>query len=58
MQILNTALAALKGQVIDSVRVSASAPGSYSITIDTDRCVLTIKVDRAGARVESMAVGV
>lgn len=58
VQTLNAALAALKGQVIDSVRVSASAPGSYSITIDTDRCIITIKVDRTGARVESMAVGV
>jgi hypothetical protein len=58
VQTLNAALAALGGQVIDSVQVSASAPGSYSITVDTDRCVLTIKVDRTGARVESMAIGV
>jgi hypothetical protein len=58
VQTINTALAALKGQVIDSVRVTVGAPGSYSITLDTDRCELTIKVDRTGARVDSLSVGV
>lgn len=52
------ALAALRGQQIDEVKVSALGPGSYSILLDTRQCQLTIRLDRAGVRVDSVALGV
>ena len=52
------ALAALHGQTIEDIRVSALGPGSYRLMIDTDRCQINLRFDRGGARVESVAVGV
>jgi hypothetical protein len=52
------ALAALRGQQIDEIRVSALGPGAYSILIDTRQCQLTIRLDRSGARVDNVALGV
>jgi hypothetical protein len=51
-------LRALHGQVVEEVKVSTLGPGSYSFTIDTDRCQLTLRVDRGGVRVENVAVGI
>ena len=52
------AVGALKGQVIEEIRVSALGPGSYGLTIDTDRCEIVLRLDRSGVRVENVAVGV
>lgn len=52
------ALAALRGQQIDDLKVTALGPGAYSILVDTRQCQLTIRLDRAGVRVDSLAVGV
>jgi hypothetical protein len=52
------ALTALRGQVIEDIKVSAVGPGTYSISVDTDRCQITLRVDRAGVDVENLAVGV
>ena len=52
------ALAGLRGQCIEDISISAVGPGSYGITIDTDRCQITLRLDRAGARVENVAVGI
>jgi hypothetical protein len=52
------ALSALQNQVIQEIHLSALGPGSYSVTIDTDRCQVTLRLDRQGARIESVAVGV
>jgi len=52
------ALEALKGQVIDEVRVTALGPGAYSVLLDTDQCQITVRLDRGGVRVDSVALGV
>jgi hypothetical protein len=51
-------LRALQGQVVEEVKVSTLGPGSYSLTIDTDRCQLSLRIDRGGVRVENVAVGI
>jgi len=52
------ALAALKGQVIEDITISSSGPGGYSLTIDTDRCEINVRLDRGGVRVHSVEIGV
>lgn len=52
------ALQAIHGQVIDDIRVTALGPGSYSILLDTRQCQITIRLDRAGVRVDNVALGV
>jgi hypothetical protein len=55
---VSKALAALQGQTVADLRISAVGPGSYSLTIDTDRCQLQVRLDRGGVRVENVAVGI
>ncbi len=52
------ALRALHGQILDEVRVTALGPGAYSILLDTRQCQITVRLDRAGVRVDSVALGV
>ena len=52
------ALAALQGQVIEEITISSSGPGGYSLTIDTDRCEINVRLDRGGVRVNSVEIGV
>jgi hypothetical protein len=52
------ALAALRGQVIEEITISAGGPGGYSLTIDTDRCEINVRLDRGGVRVNSVEIGV
>jgi hypothetical protein len=52
------ALEALRGQVIDEVRVTALGPGAYSLLVDTQQCQITVRLDRNGVRVDSVALGV
>jgi hypothetical protein len=52
------ALQALRGQVIDDLRVTALGPGAYSILIDTRQCQVTVRLDRSGVRVDNVALGV
>jgi hypothetical protein len=53
---VNTALRALRGQRIEEFRLSAS-PRGHTLTIETDRCRLTLELDSAGARVGSLETG-
>jgi len=55
---VSESLAGLQGQVLEEVKVSALGPSSYSVTIDTDRCQLTMRIDRGGVRLENVAVGI
>ncbi len=52
------ALQSLRGQVIDDVRVTALGPGAYSLLLDTRQAQVTVRLDRGGARVESVALGI
>ena len=52
------ALTALQGQVIEEIKISAVGPGSYRLLMDTDKCQVSIRLDRGGVNVESLAVGV
>lgn len=50
---VNAALRALKGQPLEVVRLS-STPGRYALTLETDQARLTLVMDGAGPRVESL----
>jgi len=51
------ALGVLSGQVVERIGVSAVI-GGHTVEIQTDRAHLTLELDRAGARVKSVEVGV
>jgi hypothetical protein len=53
---VNRALQTLAGQTLQSVRV-ASGPGTHSLSIETDRCRLTLDLDSHGARITSLEAG-
>jgi hypothetical protein len=55
---VTAALEALRGQIIDDLRVTAVGPGAYSILVDTRQCQLTIRLDRDGVRIDNVALGV
>lgn len=52
------ALSGLQEQQIEDIRISALGPGTYGLVIGTDRCQVSVRLDRAGVRVESLAVGI
>jgi hypothetical protein len=52
------ALRALQGQSLEDIRVSALGPGSYGLTIDTDRCQISLRLERSGVRVDNLAIGI
>jgi len=54
---LNTALSALRGYPVESVRVAPSAPGAYSISISAGEYEIRLAVDRSGVRLRSLNVG-
>jgi hypothetical protein len=53
---VNQALRALRGQTLASLRVE-SRPGRHTLSLETDRCRLSLRLDSAGPRVESLEVG-
>jgi hypothetical protein len=53
---VSRALRALSGQTIERLAISAG-PGYHSLTIETDRCRAIVRLDAAGARVDSLEVG-
>lgn len=50
------ALAALAGQRIAALAVSAQAPGVFRLQLDTDRCQVTLEVSRDGVEVTGLGV--
>ena len=54
---LNTALTALRGLPIESIRVAVAGPGAFSITIGTRDYEVRLVVDRDGVRLGSLNVG-
>ena len=50
------ALAALKGQTLDSVAIQAVGPGAYVLSIHAGDLELAVRLDRQGARLASLGV--
>ena len=50
---VNAALRTLRGQRLEHLRLSAS-PGRHRLVLETDRVRITLVLDNAGARVESV----
>jgi hypothetical protein len=53
---VNTALRSLRGQRLEEFRLAAT-PRGHTLTIETDRCRLTLELDSAGARVGTLETG-
>jgi hypothetical protein len=53
---VSEALAALTGRELESVRVEASGPGAFSLSISAGGSELHIRLDRQGARVASVTL--
>ena len=50
------ALEALQGKVLERVSVQAAGPGTFVVTLGVDGLELSVRLDRAGARVHSVGV--
>lgn len=53
---VNRALTALQGQTLEALTFSPN-PSGQTLAIDTAQCRLTLKIDRAGVRVERLEIG-
>jgi hypothetical protein len=53
---VTAALAALEGKTLEHVKVQATGPGSFLVTLGVDGLELSVRLDRAGARVHSVGV--
>jgi hypothetical protein len=54
---LNEALTALGGLPVEGVRVAATGPGTYTITISAGDCEMRLSLDRGGVDLRSINVG-
>ena len=50
------ALAALEGRTLEHVSVQSSGPGAYVVSLAVDGLELSVRLDRAGARIHSVGV--
>jgi hypothetical protein len=50
------ALSALEGKTLERVSVQSSGPGAFVFSIGVEGLELTVKLDRAGARIHSIGV--
>lgn len=53
---VNQALASLQGQTLEGALFTVQGPGVYRLGVKTDRCSLTLEIDRHGVTVESLEV--
>ena len=53
---VTAALAALAGRTLESVTVSSVGPGAWVVSLATDSLELSVRLDRAGARVHAVGV--
>jgi hypothetical protein len=54
---LNEALGALRGLPVGTVRVAASGPGAFAVTLAAGDLEMRLALDRAGVRLRSLNVG-
>jgi hypothetical protein len=57
-QTVTRALSGLEGQVLSNFSVRSSGPGAWAFTLQTDRCELTLQIDRRGIQVKSLDVDI
>ncbi|HZR95014.1 MAG TPA: hypothetical protein VFA56_04930 [Gaiellaceae bacterium] len=50
------ALSSLEGKTLEQVKVQSAGPGSFVLTLGVDGLELSVRLDRAGARVHAVAV--
>jgi hypothetical protein len=53
---VNAALRSMKGQALETLRLTAT-PGRYALAVETERVRLTLVMDGAGPRIESLETG-
>jgi len=53
---VSSALGALEGRVLESVKVQSAGPGAYVVSVAVEGLELSVKLDRAGARIHSVGV--
>ena len=53
---VSSALAALEGRTLESVKVQSAGPGAYVVSVAVEGLELSVKLDRAGARIHSVGV--
>jgi hypothetical protein len=53
---VSDALAALEGKTLEQVKVQSTGPGSFLVTLGVDGLELSVRLDRAGARIHSVGV--
>ena len=53
---VTAALAALEGKTLERVSVQSSGPGAFLVSVAVEGLELSIKLDRAGARIHSVGV--
>jgi hypothetical protein len=53
---VNAALKALAGQTIEGLLVTSQGPGVFRLGVSTDRCKLSLEIDRHGVTVESLEI--
>jgi len=55
---VNRALAAVAGQTIERLDLSAHGPGSYALAVETDRGRLTLRLEPTGVRVGDLELAI
>jgi hypothetical protein len=53
---VNQALTGLEQQILAGITFHSSGPGAWALTLQTDRCELTVRIDRRGIQVENLGV--
>jgi hypothetical protein len=54
---VNRALEALRGQMLLQAHVSSTGPARFSISVETDRCRISLDATRDGVTVSSLELG-
>jgi hypothetical protein len=53
---VSAALAALEGKTLEQVKIQAAGPGAWIVELAVDGLELSVRLDRAGARIHSVGV--
>jgi hypothetical protein len=53
---VSEALSALEGKTLEHVKVQSTGPGSFLVTLGVEGLELSVRLDRAGARIHTVGV--